>query len=147
MSHKREFGINDTDRQKFQEIVEESFAKEMERSKSFKIVEEIGPNTLIIRGAVIDIVSKVPPQMSGMSDVYLSSVGEATLMLDLIDAETGVIQARVGERRAIQPAGGGRIDEFSTPTSSVTVWGDVKRWTRSSASRLRRELEKAQKGR
>ena len=147
MSHERAFGIADADRQKFQQYVEESFTKEMERSKSFTIVDEIGPDTLIIRGAVIDIISKVPPPMSGRSDVYLASVGEATLFLDLIDAETGVIQARVGERRAIQPPGGGRIDEFSTPTNSVTVWSDVKRWARSSASRLRSELEKAQKGR
>ena len=85
--------------------------------------------------------------MAGRSDVYLATVGEATLFIDLIDAETGVIQARVGERRKIQPPGSGRIDEFSMPTNSVTVWSDVGRWARSAASKLRRELEKAQKGR
>jgi hypothetical protein len=92
----------------------------------------------------LDIVSKVPPEYAGMNEVYLASSGEATLIIDLIDAETGVIQARVAERRAIQPPGG-RIDAFSQPSNSVTVWSDVSRWARSSAARLRSELEKAQK--
>ncbi len=147
MSNEREFGISDKDRARFKETVGEVFEKEMERSKRFDIVDTIGPDTLIIRGAVLDIVSHVPPEYVGRSEIYLSSIGEATLIIDLIDAETGVIQARVAERRAITPPGGGRIDSFSTPTNSVTAWADIKRWARSSASRLRSELEKAQKGR
>jgi hypothetical protein len=143
---KSEFGISDADRTKFQATVSEAFTMEMERSKRFKIVDEISPDTLIVRGSVLDIVSNVPPELTGRSDVYLSNIGEATMVIDLIDAETGIIQARVSERRKIQPPGGGRIDTFSTPTNSVTVTADVKRWARSSASRLRKELEKAQKG-
>jgi hypothetical protein len=147
MSHEREFGIDEKDREKFKSTVGEAFEEEMGRSKSFQIVDDIAPDTLIIRGAVLDIISNVPPPMTGRSDVYLATVGEATLVIELIDAETGVIQARVSERRKIQPPGGGRIDQFSMPTNSVTVWADVKRWARSSASKLRKELEKAQKGR
>ena len=142
-----EYGISDTGRAKFQTIVSEAFTQEMERSKRFKVVEDISPDTLIVRGSVLDIVSNVPPELSGRSEIYLSNIGEATMTIDLIDAETGIIQARVSERRKIQPPGGGRIDTFSTPTNSVTVTADVKRWARSSASRLRSELEKAQKGR
>ena len=63
-----------------------------------------------------------------------------------VSAITGETLAYVEERRKITPPGGNRIDSFSMPTSSVTVWADISRWARSAASRLRSGLEKAQKG-
>ena len=60
-TRKREFGISDADRQKFEQAVSESFEKEFEKGKKFKIVDELGPNTMILRGAALDIVSNVPP--------------------------------------------------------------------------------------
>ena len=145
MSHQRDFGIRESDQEKFKQVVGDAFMKEIEKSKRFTVVDTLSADTLFVRGAVLDIVSHVPPEMAGRSDVYLASSGEATLIIDLIDAETGVIQARVAERRAIQPPGGGRVDAFSQPTNSVTVGSDVGRWARSSAARLRTELDKAQK--
>jgi hypothetical protein len=145
MSHEQAFGILESDQERFKQVVGDSFMKEIEKSKRFSVVDTLGPNTLFVRGAVLDIVSRVPPDFTGTSDIYLATSGEATLIIDLIDAETGVIQARVAERRAIQPPGGGRIDVFSQPTNSVTVWSDVSRWARSAAARLRKELETAQK--
>ena len=45
------------------------------------MVEEPGPDVLIISGGLHDIVSNVPPPTVGRSDIYLSSVGEITLIL------------------------------------------------------------------
>ena len=142
-THKREFGISDDDRAKFEQVVSDAFMKQIEKGKQFQLVEEIGPNTLILRGGLLDIVSNVPPQMTGPSDIYLSSVGEATLVMELLDAETGEVVALVAERRRIQPMGGGGISEFSTPTNSVTVLADVRRFATNAATRLRKELDKA----
>ena len=103
------------------------------------------PGTILLQGGVIDIVSHVPPELSGRSEVYLSSVATVTLVLELLDSETGQVLAYVEDRRKIGPPGG-RIDSFSMPANSVTVWSDIGRWARSSATRLRKSLEKAQKG-
>ena len=137
----REFGISDADREKFEQVVSESFVKEIQRGKKFELVDEVGPGTIIVRGAALDIISKVPPEMVGRSDIYLSSIGEATLVLELLDAQTGDVLAVVAERRALQSRGG-QI-EFSVPTNSATVLAEVRRWARSGASKLRSELDKA----
>jgi hypothetical protein len=144
---KNQYGIREEDREKFKQTVSEAFIKEMERSKKFKIVDTPGPSTILIKAAVVDIVSNVPPEYIGRSEVYLATTGEATLVLELLDSETGAVLAYVEDRRKIQPAGSsGSINSFTMPSNSVTVWADVKRWARSGASRLRTTLEKAQKG-
>lgn len=142
-THKREFGISESDREKFEAAISESFAKEIEKGKRFTVTDEIGPDTIILRGALLDIISRVPPQLSGRSEVYLASVGEATLVMELIDAENGSVLALVAERRGIATinANSGAM----VPTNSATVLGDVRRWARSAAAKLRGELDKAMK--
>lgn len=137
------FGIADAEREKFEKIADEAFIKELEKSKTFTIVDTLDEHTIIMRGAVVDIVSRVPPEFVGRSEVYLASVGEATLVLEFLDGKTGEVLARVAERRTI---GRGQIDMMTMPTNSVTVWADVKRWASSSARRLRTELDYAMEG-
>lgn len=140
-SRKSAFGISEADRRKFEEIVEQAFLKEIEKGKKFTIVETIDANTIILRGAVIDIISKVPPEFIGRSEIYMASVGEATLVMELIDATSGETLALVAERGTI-----GRntsIDMFTTPTNSVTVIADVKLWAKRAASKLRSDLDSA----
>ena len=130
-SRKREFGISDADREKFEEIVAESFIKALEGSKQFEL-----------RGGVLDIVSMVPPQTVGRSEIYLASIGEATLVLELLDAATGDVLAVVAERRSLSRPGS-TIDFTTMPTNSATIMGDIKRWASSAGKKLVRELDKA----
>ena len=141
-TRQREFGISEADRAKFEEVVSESFVQEIQKAKNFEIVDDPRTTSLIMRGALLDIISRVPPDTVGRSDIYLSSVGEATLVLELIDASTGEVAAVVAERRAFQ-SGTGQIDSFSMPTNNATIIADVRRWARRHASTLRRELEDA----
>jgi hypothetical protein len=143
---KSEFGILEEDREKFESVVGEAFTKELSRSKKFDIVTEAGPGTILLEGAVLDIVSHVPPEITGMSETYLATVATATLVLELLDSQTGEVLAYVEERRKIGRPGG-QIDQFSRPANSVTVWAEITRWARGAASRLRSSMEKAQKGR
>ena len=145
-TRQREFGISDDDRKKFEEILSEAFVEEIRKAKNFEIVDDPRRSSLIMRGAVLDIVSLVPPEMVGRSEVYLSSVGEATLVLELIDARDGEVAAVVAERRAFQ-SGTGRIDGFSVPTNNATIISEVRRWARREASTLRKALEDAIAGR
>lgn len=138
------FAISEESQEKFKKIVGEIVVKELSRSKQFEIVDTIGPGTLAVRGAVIDIVSNVPPHVGRQGNIHLASVGEATFFFELIDAETGVIQARVGDRRLIQPpAGMNAVNQ--APTNSATVWNDVEMWAQDQAMTLRRSLDKAAK--
>jgi hypothetical protein len=139
-TRQREFGISEEDREAFEQIVSEAFVKEIQRAKNFRVTEELGPNTLIMRGALLDIISRVPPELVGRSEIYIAVIGEATLVLELIDAGTGEVAAVVAERRAM---GSGRVDSFSMPTNNATIIAEVRRWSTRAAAKLRTELEKA----
>jgi len=136
--------IKEESKEKFEKIVNESFVKELGRSKIFEVVDEVGPDTLLVRASLLDIISNVPPNYTGTADVYLSAVGEATFFFELIDAETGEVQATVGERRRIQPPSR-MYDVSSAPANSATIMNDVKIWATTVARDLRVALEKAHK--
>lgn len=138
------FGISEADREKFERYADEAFRKELSEGKKYKIVDSLDEQTIIMRGAVVDVISRVPPEFVGRSEVYLTSVGEATLVLELLDGKTGVVLARIAERRVIGCPGGGNI--MMSPTNAVTVWSDVRRWTANAARRLRMELDFALEG-
>jgi hypothetical protein len=119
-SRKREFGISEADRVKFQEEVEKAFDDEISRGKRFTITDELGPGTMILRGGALDIISFVPPETVGRSEVYLANIGEATLILELIDARNGEVLAVVAERRRLQ-SGSGTIDITSPSGGPTTI--------------------------
>ncbi len=136
------FGISEADRATFEEIVAEAFIKELEKGKRFTITDTLDEQTMIMRGGVIDIVSRVPPEFVGRSEVYLASVGEATLVLEFLDGQTGEVLARVAERGRIG-SGTGQIDEFSVPANAATIRADVRRWASNAARKLRSEIDSA----
>ena len=134
------FSISNEERERFEQVVDEAFTKELSKSKVFEIVESLDENTIIMRGAVVDIIFSVPPGFDGRSKIYLSSVGDATLVMEFLDGKTGEVLARVAERRAI---GSQHVAAVALPTNQANVWHDVRRWARDSARRLRSELESA----
>lgn len=138
-SNEREFGISEKDRARFEERVNESFIKRLASSKHFAIAEQNGPNTLVLRGHVVDVVSSVPPQLAGSGEVYTNSVGEVTLRLELYDGETGKPVAFATERRKLQRAGGSIDTMF--PANSVSAWSQVSRWASQTGSRVARGLD------
>lgn len=131
-----EFWISDKNRQKLIDTVSEVFVEELQKSKHFEIVDEAGPDVLIIVGVLHDIVSRVPPDMIGRGDIYLSSVGEATLIIELRDSLSGETIYRAVDRRAAERAGGSVVR-----SSSVTTWSEVRRMARRWATRLTEGLD------
>jgi len=138
------FTVPPEEQEKFKDLVVEIVVKELGRSKQFDVVETVAPGTLLIRAAVIDIVSNVPPNVGRSANVHLSSMGEATFVFELIDAETGVIQVRTADRRYIQPPAAMNTVS-AAPTNSATAWNYVELWAQDQAMTLRRELDKAAK--
>lgn len=138
------FAIRQEDQEKFKQLVRDTFVAELERSKLFTVVDTVGPGTLIARAGFVDITSFVPPDATRFGDIHLAAVGEATIVVELIDAGTGVIQARAAERKLIQPEARMR-GVNPAPANAATVWADVERWAREQAQDLRKALEKAKK--
>jgi hypothetical protein len=132
----REFWIDDADRERLKEETEAIFAEELSQSTRFTVTDERGPDTLILRGALHDIVSNVPPQLIGRGEIWLSSAGEATLVIEAVDSMSGEVIARIVERRAAQRPGG---QAFMANT--VTTWAEVRRLLRNWAGTLREGLD------
>ena len=135
-SNSNEFYISDRNRQKLEETVTGIFAEELSKSEVFTETANPGPETLIIRGALHDIVSRVPPELVGRGEIYLASIGEATLIIEALDSLSGEVIYRGIERRAIQR--GGNQMMLSSP---ATNWGEVRRWARRWAVKLREAMD------
>ena len=138
------FAVSEEDQERFESLVNDVLIKGLERSKQFEIVDTLGPETLLVRAAVLDIVSNVPPNVGRRANVHLASMGEATFIWELIDAETGVIQARSADRRYIQPPAAMNTVN-AAPTNSATAWNYVELWANDQALTLRKMLDKAAK--
>ncbi len=126
-------------RERFAQVVFDAYVEELQRSKKFDTVDEVDPGTLVVRGAVMDIISFVPPQ-TVRGNTYLAIIGEGSVVFELIDPETGLMQARVGDRRDIQPPNQ-NYATFRAPANFNALWPDVEQWARAVASDLRQELE------
>ena len=132
-----EFYLDDKNRARLEEEVSKVFAEELGDSERFSVTDRPGHEVLIIRGGLTDIVSFVPPEYIGRSEVYLSSVGEATLVLEIIDSMSGEVLFRAADRRAAERAGGTTL----VRSSSATNWAEVRRLARRWGSRLRDGLD------
>ena len=131
-SNQREFWISDADKQKLEDTVSSIFAEELAKSETFTETNEPGPDTLIIRGALHDIVSQVPPEIIGRGEIYLSSMGEATLIIEAVDSLSGEVIYRAIERRAAARPGNQLV-----VANTVTSWAELRRLARRWASNLR----------
>jgi hypothetical protein len=129
--------IDDKARMEFEALVDEIVMEELQKSSRFEIVNEPGPGVLIVGGGLLNVTSEVPPEPIGArSRIYLSSVGEATLVLEIRDSESNRILARAVDRRAAEPIG----DTF-TRSNTVTNSAEVRRLIRHWAVLVREALE------
>lgn len=135
-TNEREFWISDANRQRLTDTVTEVFREELQRSEHFTVTDEPGPDALIIIGGLHDIVSQVPPQDVGRSEVWIRTVGEATLVIELRDSLSNEVVYRAVERRAAENMGNRMIR-----ANTATTWAEVRRWARRWAVRLREGLD------
>jgi hypothetical protein len=131
--------IDEDARARFEALVRETFVDEISKIEHFEIVTEPGPDVLMIRGGLLDVTSYIPQDpmdQIGRGGVYLSSVGDATLVLELRDSETAAILARSIDRRAAESPGGMMFE-----SNRVTNASEVRRLIRFWARRLREGLD------
>lgn len=131
------YEVTEEQKDRFEELMRETFLDELGKSEHFTIVSEPGPDVLLVRGGLLDVVSYVPPDPVGVrSDIYLSRVGEATIVIELRDSITEAILARAVDRRAAEQMSGAW-----QASNRVTNATEVRRMARTWARLLRERLD------
>jgi hypothetical protein len=136
-SNDEEFYISQENRERVEREMREAFLEELGRLERYEIVTQAGPGVLMLISGVSDVVSSVPPvdSCAGRCEVYLSEVGEATLIVELRDAMSNEILVRAADRRAAESAG------WPREASAVTVWTEVRRLASFWGRRVTNALE------
>ena len=127
--------IDDKSRGKFEEVASDAFMEELRNIQNFTFVDEPGPDVLLIRGGLLDVVSFVPPDAVTRSEIYMSSIAAATLVLELRDSQTNAILARSIDRRDVEQLG------IVREVNRATTISEVKRLMRMWAKRLHEGLD------
>ena len=127
----REFPISEQAKERLREIMVAEFRGERARSERFEL------DVLLVWGGLLDVVSFVPPERPGRGEIFLRSVGEATLVIELRDSQSGATLARIMDRRAAQRAAQG------VPSNTVTNAAEVRVLARTWARLLRQRLDEA----
>ncbi len=138
-SQDREFPLSDVNRQRLVDTVTGIFREELAKSRSLALTTEPGPDVLLVRASLLDIVSRVPPETAGRNEIFLDEVGAATLVLELQDSRSGETLARAVDRRAADP-----VDYGTTNVSRVTsvqAWSEVRRVARRWASTVTQRID------
>jgi hypothetical protein len=128
------YEVTEDQKARLRAVVAEEFLEELSKSEHFTIVSEPGPDVLLVRGAILDVVSWVPPEPIGRGAIYISEVGEATLVLELRDSITEAILARAVDRRAAEAATS--MSESNRARNTAEVRRMVGVWARLLRERL-----------
>ena len=126
-SNASEFPVSDRGKEMLEQIISEEFEKAFEGLERYELVEEDGADVLLVRGAFLDVVSRVPPDGPGRTDYYLSSVGQASFMLEMLDSDSGAVLIRAVDTRGMDTVG------YTARSSSVSNSAEARRLMRAWA--------------
>ena len=129
------YEVTEEQKARFRQVVGETLQDELGKSERFTLVNEAGPDVLLIRAALLDVVSYVPPETVGRSEVYLTQIGAVTLVLEIRDSITDAILVRAIDNSIIGD------DRVMTRSNRVTNATEVKRVIRRWSSTLRERLD------
>jgi hypothetical protein len=132
------FALSDHQMADMKRYFSEAFEKELGKLDNFTLADTVGPQTLRVEAAIIDLVVNVPTRPTGSDRVFTTSAAQMTLVMELRDSITGEILARVADRRDTQSGSGAVSDlTYSTPASNAgAVRLLFKRWAQILATRL-----------
>ena len=130
-----EFPLTEQQKANVQEVFSTEFREELAKLEHVAIVDEPGPDVLIVRAALLDVVSKVPPEPIGRSSIYLDVIGYATLLIEFFDSQSGTVLARAVDTDAAQQQG------IAFESNPVTNTAEVRRLAKSWAKLVRQRLD------
>jgi hypothetical protein len=140
-SSKSVFQLDDATKALVTEEIGGAFVEELATSAVYQVVEAPGPDVLLLRAGLLDVISRVPPETVGRSSVWLDSVGEATLVMELRDSTSNAILVRAVDRRAAERSAGNTME-----SNRVSNRAEVRRLGRRWASIVRSGVETLMSG-
>ena len=119
-----EFPLTEQQKDRLERIVDEEFSRALQGLQGYELVERRGPDVLLLRGRLIDVVSRIPPEQPGRVDYYLDSVGQATLVVEFVDSQSDAVLIRGIDTRSAD-------NTLTTmPSGAVTNANEVRRVAR-----------------
>jgi hypothetical protein len=131
------YAVSDSTKVMFREQMAEAFMAELSKSEHFTIVTEPGPDVLLIRASLIDVISKVPREQNPRQETLLSEIGQATLVLEIRDSVSEGILYRATDRQTAKREG-----MALSASSTVTNVMQVRRVAEGWAIIIREGLER-----
>jgi len=111
------------------------FTEELTGKGGYELVNAAAPDVLVLRPALINVEVNAPDLMSaGVGATVVRSAGQMTLYLELWDAATNTLLARVLDARADR-------DSLAQVSNSVTNKAAADRILRTWARQLRENLD------
>lgn len=116
------------------ESIEASFrgrlTEGLAESQRFRRSTVAGDGTLALRAELIDFVSRIPSEGTlGLNQAFVTSAGEATLIIELWDMERDELLARAIDHRRAGPPGP-ELVRGNRVTSWVEIDRQMRRWAR-----------------
>jgi hypothetical protein len=134
------YPVPERDREELESAFTEIFREQLGKNKNYALADEPGPGVLVVKPALRDIVSRVPPEEPpGSSAIFLDSVADATLVLDLVDPATDRTLGTAIDRRTAEPAGtsgGFGAVRATKPMTSQEIRRLLRRWALTTDRRL-----------
>lgn len=129
-SRSTEFQLDADTRALFEEEIAGAFMEEIGRSSVYEVTDEAGADVIDVDVGLLDVVSRVPPETVGRSRIFIDSVGEASLVLEVRDSISNTVLVRAVDRRAAQNF---TMQESTPPRNRAEVrrlgrrWGEIIR--------------------
>lgn len=125
------FTIPEHERDRIEQLFQRRLSESLEQSPNFRYSPDSAPGVLLMRASLVDYVSRVPREerMAGRSQVWVSSVGEATLILELWDPERDELLVRAIDHQVMEP-GASRLIRGDSVTSVAEIDRQMQRWAR-----------------
>jgi hypothetical protein len=114
------------------------FARQMQRRDGYELVDAAGPDVLEIRASIVNLDIYAPEvNDASIRRSYVLKAGEATLVAELRDSQTGSLLARVVDRREMR-----EYPDFQLATS-VSNSAEARELVGLWSQMLRRYLDTA----
>ena len=99
-----EFPVSAAQRAELKRLITEEFDRALDRLRLPQVTEP-GPDVLRVRGYLLDVVSRIPPDNASSNHYFIESVGQATFVVELIDSETNAVLVRGLDTRSASTPG------------------------------------------
>ena len=124
-----EFPLTEEQKDALEVVFDEQFDKALRDLSRYEVVDRRGPDVLLVRGTLIDVVSRVPPDGPGRTSYYLDTVGQATFVVEFVDSQSDAVLIRGVDTRAAGGQGATMESNRVTNTQDVrrlaSYWADM----------------------